>query len=257
MKIMIILAVFFMLSLIYWGCAKSSPQSKSSNSQNVWKRYKSLADVWPRIKNEKVESISSCDEDPNADVESWYVFYKVPKDKTEVLIEFLAGEAEGDIAPVPDEYRFRRTCQEVFTFVTDKGKYIVPFDEHVPENNWQERVTLVSLWPRLQKESIECIGFCTEERTNIDSWDCWNVPKEHLAECIKIIRNAMQNADPNSFDPMRVNEGRMKIVTNKGKYLVRAEASASKVYGNEWSSSELGQFLMKCGFTASDPKKGD
>jgi hypothetical protein len=254
MKVTFLFALIVLFGVICWGCRKYAPQGKLPNSQSTWKRYKTLEELWPHIKNEKVESVSLCDEDPDAGVESWYVLEKIPNDHIEEFLEFLRGEVESDIEPVPAQYRFHWPCQGVFKFITDNGEYIAPLDENVSQDNWQERVTLVGLWPRLQKEKIEQISFCdTIYRTPIDSWPCWNAPKENLDECIKIIANTMRNADPNNFDAMAVNEGRMKIVTNRAKYLVRAEVTVrnsteATVFGNEWSSPELGAFIMKHGY---------
>lgn len=62
------------------------------------------------------------------------------------------------------------------------------------------------------------------------------------------VADVMRNADPRNFVEELGWLERMKIVTDKGKYLVRGSASTKEVYGNEWSSPELGQFLLKCGF---------
>jgi hypothetical protein len=252
MKMIAVLVVIFVFTLIFCGCVKSSPQDNSSGTKNKWKICKDWAELWLNIKSEKVESIISCDGDSTTDIESWYLLDKIPPDQLQMFTEFIGEEANGGIKPASERH-FRRTCQGMLKVVTDKGKYVAPFDGHTPENNWQERVTLVGLWPRLHKEEIKSISFCNEHLiANIDSWQCWDVPKERLDECIKLLDKAMQSADPNNFDEMAVNEGRMKIFTNKGKYLVKAEASESKVNGNEWVSPELGMFLKNCGFPTPD-----
>jgi hypothetical protein len=139
--------------------------------------------------------------------------------------------------------------------VTNKGKYAVSVVDRGPQNNWREYITLVGLWPHVQKEKIISIGFCDEMSwLNIDSWHSWYVPKENLDECIRLIDKAMQDADRQFKWGPDWGEGRMKIITDKRKYLVPAETDISntaspRVYGNGWSSNELGEFLKKCGLT--------
>lgn len=261
MKIVISIAILSLL-LICWGCTKSDPKGKSASPQITWMACKTLEEILPHLKNEKVESISFCDGDPDINAESWYVFEKVPKDQLQMLAKFLSEEVESGIEALPGEAHNQMPWSGVMKLITDKGNFIAPVP-HVPEDGWHRRITLVGLWPRLQKEKIESISFCREEvGTDIDSWDCWNVPKEKLDECIRIIGLAMQNADPNDFKEGPIWQGKMKIVTDKRKYIVRAESAISDattitVYGNEWSSPELGMFLQNCGFLAPDPKKTD
>jgi hypothetical protein len=251
--IVIILVLVFLFSLICAGCIKS-------DSQNKWKRYKSLYELYPRLKNETIESISFCDEDPETDVESWYVYGKIPKENLEYVKEMIADELGQGI---PVERYPASTCQGMLKIVTNKGKYVSRIQEYVPQNNWEEHASLVSVWPRLKKEKIASISFCNEVYgLDIDSWPCRDIPPEgNLDECIKLLSNAMQDADPNNFRWGHVWRGRMKIITDKGKYLVPAEIEINstnpRVYGNEWISFELGEYLKKCGWIGlgTDPNQ--
>jgi len=133
--------------------------------------------------------------------------------------------------------------------------------------------SLVRIWPRLKREKIESIrftqamnpqtglenetffqeiittfGFRVIDANVVKSWPLgYEVPEENLPECIKIIDKAMKDK---SID---IWLGRMLIVTDKGKYIVHVETDISevagpKVYGEEWTSYELGKFLAKCCF---------
>jgi hypothetical protein len=148
-----------------------------------------------------------------------------------------------------------------------------------PTQNWKEYRSLVRIWPRLKKERIESIRFtqATSWQTGtffqeivstlsfriidasvIKEWPSgYEVPKENLPECIKIIDKVMKNAQRPwwlggtcwRIWPL----SKMLIVTDKGKYIVRVETDISevagpKVYGEEWMSDELGEYLKKCGF---------
>jgi hypothetical protein len=147
-------------------------------------------------------------------------------------------------------------------------------DEKFPSENWKEYESIVRIWPQLKKEKIESIRFCTAKsleygydiesdfRKNTNTfgyrerdanvvrwWPCrYKVPKEKLAECIKIIDRAMKkaNREYQSVSP----EEKMLIITKKGKYIVRVvvipvEKAGSEAYGEEWDSPELGEFIAK------------
>jgi hypothetical protein len=209
------------------------------------------------LKKEKIEGISFCDEDPKTDVESWYVYGEVPKENLEKVKELFCDELDikYDVGVKKNPVS---TCQGMLKIVTNKGKYVVPVQERIPQNNWEEHASFVGVWPRLQKEKIINIGFCDEVlNVDIDSWHSQYVPKGKLDECIRLIDKAMRDADRKHFKWGPVWQGRMKIITDKGKYLVPAETeicntNSPSVFGNEWTSSELGEYLKKYGFCNSD-----
>jgi len=149
--------------------------------------------------------------------------------------------------------------------------------ERWPSQNWKEYRSLVRVWPRLKKEKIKSIRFTqpmspqtglenetffqgiittfsfrVRDANIVESWiPGFEVPKENLPECIRLIDKAMKGASPSwGFGGNRIWLGRMLIVTNKGKYIVHVETdisnvARSKVYGEEWKSYELGEFLVK------------
>ena len=146
-----------------------------------------------------------------------------------------------------------------------------------PSENWKEYRSLVRIWPRLKKENIRSIrftqpitaqaGFENEtffqemvttfsfrirRQDEINSWAVgFEVPKENLPECTKIIDKAMKGASRSwGFGGNRIWLGRMLIVTDKGKYIVHVETDIStvarpKVYGEEWRSYDLGRFVAQ------------
>lgn len=249
MKMMIILITFFLFSLICVGCL-------ACYQRNKWVKYKSLKELWPRLKNEKIEKVVLCDGDIETDVNSWLEFGEVPKENLEGIKELFSDSYEDKFGIKPQSYSMYTCQQGMLKIVTDKGKYASPVEGRKPHSNWREYTTLVGLWPHLQKEKIISIGFCDEIlEFDIDSWHSWYVPKEKLEECEKLIDNTVRHADRH-FQWGPYYTGRVKITTDKGKYLVQAEADICKtdsprVYGNGWSSFELGEFLKKCGFCNS------
>lgn len=149
--------------------------------------------------------------------------------------------------------------------------------ERWPSQNWREYRSLVRIWPRLKKEKIKSIRFTqpmtpqaglenetlfqeivttfsfrVRKEDDINSWiPGFEVPKENLPECIKIIDKAMKGTSPSrGLGGNTIWLGRMLIVTDKGKYIVHVETdiskvARSKVYGEEWTSYELGKFLVQ------------
>ena len=158
--------------------------------------------------------------------------------------------------------------------------------ERWPTQKWREYRSLVRIWPRLRKEKIESIRFTqpmspqtglenetffqeivttfsfrARDANVVNSWaHGFEVPKENLGECIKIIDKTMKGKSPSwGLGGAEIWLGRMLIVTNKGKYIVHVETdisnvNRSEVYGEEWESYELGEYLKKCGFPTPSPE---
>jgi hypothetical protein len=152
--------------------------------------------------------------------------------------------------------------------------------ERWPSQNWKEYRSLVRTWPRLKKEKIKSIRFTqpvsmqtglenetffqemvttfsfrTRDAATVNSWvRGFEVPRDNLPECINIIDKAMKGKRPSwGLGGIDIWMGRMLIITNKGRYIVHVETDISEVagpevYGEEWRSNELGEYLKKCGF---------
>jgi hypothetical protein len=157
-----------------------------------------------------------------------------------------------------------------------------------PTHGWKEYKSLVRMWPRLQNEKIESITFCKVdfERLRAEDESFWqemnatfsyrirdanevrlwpvifDVPKKKLPELATIIDKAMKGVNPNWWhsSTMAWSE-RMLIVTDRGEYIVHdidihvTKLGSSYVRGQEWKSYELGEYLKKYGFPASDVNK--
>ena len=158
--------------------------------------------------------------------------------------------------------------------------------ERWPSQNWKEYRSLVRIWPQLRREKIESIRFTqpmnpqtglenesffhemattfsfrVREEDVIESWiHGFEVPKENLPECIRIIDKAMKGKSPSwGLWGADIWLGRMLVVTDNGKYIAHVETDISgvaraKVYGEEWVSYELGEFLYKIGFPCPEYK---
>ncbi len=178
-KIFLLLFVLvFVVYLIYWGYDKWPTQK--------WREYRSLVNLWPRVKKEKIQSIAFC---------------------------------------------------------------VAPYSELAkPEED--------SFFSLFKNEIAETYGFHTRDESDVNSCSVeFEIPKENLQECIKIIDKTMKGAGtgwPFIHPVMHMFwQERMLIVTDKGKYIVKhIQAEISKednprVFGDEWSSNELGKFIAK------------
>ena len=130
MKMIVIFTFFIIVGIICVGYAKY-------RQQNKWIKYKSLKELWPRLKNEKIESICFCDEDPDTDVESWYVCGGVIRKDLGMVKELLGDGLENEFDIPPQQYPVS-TCQGVLKIVTNKGKYVGIIDRQKLANKIEE-----------------------------------------------------------------------------------------------------------------------
>ena len=113
-------------------------------------------------------------------------------------------------------------------------------------------------WSKLKKENIRRIIFCEAGGyLKADEWVvAFEVPLECLKGTIGLLDKAMREQKkiysiPDAWEGF----SGMKIITDKGKYLIPAGWSHSKwprddaIYGADWASSELREYLRKCGWT--------
>ncbi|MBN2019507.1 MAG: hypothetical protein JW749_04710 [Sedimentisphaerales bacterium] len=156
-----------------------------------------------------------------------------------------------------------------------------------PSDNWKEYRSLIGKWSRLKSEGIESIRFTSarspltghdedssfeaiveiisyrQRDPNIVKW--WSqhreVPKECLPECIDVIDRGIKNTRRpwwllGALPTIRPSE-RMLVVTKKGKYIFHVETNISteyspNVYGDDWVSYELGEYLKECGLRSTN-----
>ncbi|MGB8225473.1 MAG: hypothetical protein WCE45_01205, partial [Sedimentisphaerales bacterium] len=123
---------------------------------------------------------------------------------------------------------------------------------------WTKLHSPRKIWPALKKENIQKIIFCCAAGyTKADEWPViFEVPKDCLKGTIRLLDKAMfeqkkiYRIPPDTWGEF----SGMKIVTDKGKYLVLAGWSDSKysrnkaIIGSDWASSELREYLKNCGW---------
>jgi len=245
----IIFILLVSISVLLIGCTMK-------NEKKIWTIYTSMTELSPKLKNEKIEKIFLCDGDTETDIDLWFVFGELSREQIDAIRDYLIDDfdEQHDVNLQSQKYYSVYTCSEgMLKIETDKGKYGVPAGLGRPPG-WREYQTLIALWPILQKQKIQKIGFCKEEElyVDIDRWHTWYLPEEKLDEFVKLIDKAMKEADRHFDSDVFYHTGRMKIITNKAKYLVALQNDSCtempKISGNGWSSKELGEYLKKCGF---------
>jgi len=135
-------------------------------------------------------------------------------------------------------------------------RYGIPYDT----SGWTILHSPRKLWPTLKRENIRKIIFC--EGSDIKKADDWfvdfEVPQECLKGTIKLLDKAVHEQKKIYHIPDAwMGFSGIKIITDNRKYLVPAGWDSSKwrrddaIYGADWASSELREYLRKCGW--ADP----
>jgi hypothetical protein len=178
---------------------------------------------------------------------------KIITDTNEYIIpcEWLISGEELDLPTYMDHYNYLEGCE-----VWQKWSGIV-YDT----TGWTKLHSPRKMWPTLKKENIRKIIFCygVEGYEKADDWPVmFEVPQSCLGDTIELLDKALHEQKniykiPNAWQGF----SGMKIITDKGKYLIPAGRSRSKrphndtIYGADWASSELKEYLRNCGW--ADP----
>ncbi len=119
---------------------------------------------------------------------------------------------------------------------------------------WIECNSLGTIWDDLENQDIQRIAFCETDIEDIEKWYVrFEVPEECIEKTKELIGKALQDAKKRGFRRESIWDiYRMKIITDKHKYVVPVRWDSKKIYGIDWTSYELRDYLRKYGF--ADPK---
>ena len=113
------------------------------------------------------------------------------------------------------------------------------------ESQWKQYKSLKQILPFLEKEKVEKIIFCETDTKNIENWFVkYEVPKSAIDEAVKLMKNSFLEKERTSIWEIY----RMKIITNKHKFIIPVRWDDKKIYGIDWTSPELRDFLRQQGF---------
>ena len=124
-------------------------------------------------------------------------------------------------------------------------------------NGWQDCLTLGQIWPEMSSGNVRQIYFChsVEARPDEKKWyDDFEVPKKAIPGMVKLLGKALDEAEKrgikwgSGIDSVWYTEKRMKIDTNKNTYLIPVSWNNKAIYGNDWTSPDLREYLRKLGF---------
>lgn len=114
-----------------------------------------------------------------------------------------------------------------------------------PSKDWIECAAIKGAWKYLEKEKVQKIYFCYVGNLDLlpDKWrGCEITEPNKIEQILQSVRNAKKDDNGSAawLD-------RMKIITNKHKFIIPVGISDKNIYGYEWTSPELPKLLQKWG----------
>jgi hypothetical protein len=121
----------------------------------------------------------------------------------------------------------------------------------IPTAGWIESDDLDDLWRYLKNEKVENITFCWIDYNNSppEKWWTWGeiTEPERINQTLQLLyASKIEGIIPSICD------GRMKIITDKHKFLMPIDWQSDVVYSYRWESRELRKQLWKWGFPDSN-----
>jgi len=119
-----------------------------------------------------------------------------------------------------------------------------------PSMDWIECVKIEGAWKYLRKDKIQKITFCKADFYDLspENWGGWDIVEpEKINKTIELIDNSEKRNNMSV-----ISDGRMKIITDKHKFIIPILVGDQKVHGYEWSSAELREKLKDWGYGSSN-----
>jgi hypothetical protein len=279
----IIYAVLFLLSLA--GCDRQHSLSTAYGATNLQRSDESnepneLIRIWSAIDKKNIRRITilrgpevSFDNEPieiPQECLDGYIelldkaIYRVKvKDATNIQQNYLKIITDKNVYLIPSGWIFNSKAIDLTTY-GELWQYLEGCDiwrgpGHISydTSGWTKLHSPRKIWPALKKENIQKIIFCCAAGyTKADEWPVvFEIPRDCLKETIRLLDKAMlEQKKIYRMIGAWMDFSGMKIITDKGKYLVPAVWSDSKysrnkaIIGSDWASSELREYLSKCGW---------
>ncbi len=117
-----------------------------------------------------------------------------------------------------------------------------------PSKDWTECSRLKEAWKYLDNEKVQKILFCDSDygdaNLSPDNWGGWEiVDQEKINQTLELLRKA-EKGNNESIIWM----GKMKIITDKHKFIIPIHWNDKGIYGYEWTSAKLREKLNNWGF---------
>ncbi len=116
-------------------------------------------------------------------------------------------------------------------------------------NNWIYCGDISEIWKYLDNEKVQKIAFCVADSDlSPDNWWTWGeiADPNRICQTLKLIRDAKIKGYIGVLC-----FGRMKIITDKHKFIVPVEWDNELVFCYRWKSTELRDKLRQWGFSES------
>lgn len=127
------------------------------------------------------------------------------------------------------------------------------------DNGWHSCPTLEQIWPEISSAKVQQIIFGGFDINDLfvhtkpkgEWFDCFNVPNEAITGTMKLLGKAHEDAIKRGLHwdvGIDISLTKMlKIVTDKGTYLIPADWNNKTIYGNNFTSPELRAYLINYG----------
>jgi hypothetical protein len=185
------------------------------------------------------------------------------KDVTAIQQNYLKIITDKNVYLIPSGWIFNSkgtdttTHRELWQYLEGCDTWEEPGHISYDTSGWTKLHSPRKIWPALKKENIQKIIFCCAAgHTKADEWPVvFEVPRNCLKGTIELLDKAIREQKKiyRMLDACGGFCG-MKIITDKGKYLVPAEwlksghSTNEMIIGSDWASSELREYLGKCGW---------
>lgn len=120
--------------------------------------------------------------------------------------------------------------------------YVKPY----PSNEWVRCERIEDIWKYLENEKVQKITFCVFEPDNSpDKWWTWGevVEPEKIKHTLQLIRASKIDGYIGV-----ICFGRMKIITDRHKFIIPVTWDDKEIFSYRWESAELRKQLWKWGF---------
>lgn len=178
----------------------------------------------------------------------------------DVLKKLEVYDMEGHLCNYPCDCNRDAEChvddwEDVRTIVFDAVGCTPPCE--TLENGWHSCSTLEQIWPEIGSAKVRQIIFGGFDINDLfvhtkpkgEWFDCFTVPNEAIPGAIKLLGKAHEDAIKRGLQwdsGIDISLTKMlKIVTDKGTYLIPADWNNKTIYGNNFTSLELRAYLKK------------
>lgn len=112
---------------------------------------------------------------------------------------------------------------------------------------WIKCDKLSDAFDKLEEEKIRRIMFCWNNGNNVDKYSVtFEIPQKAIAPSVNLMKKAIRKSGFRGYFGYGFTV--MKIITDANIYVIPTRWDSEEIYGTDWASSELREYLLKLGF---------